>query len=301
MVLMSSRLGLVCVTQDRSTRKGFHRPKSRFLRTYARKLPSSLTRDHSSTLACSASLPVSVCGTGTPALRRQPFSPVQVPRPCARECSRPSHSPLGQRHRRYPAPPYQLGRRSSRRGASPPGSDVITGLVWYRNIDLLSISGPPCGGPLGPTNPPRITRAAEPSGFRWWGFAPHFSVTRSGIRTRRHSTRTSVRASTHRRRSPTASYVDTTPSASARDFAPLDCRRSGTRPVSCYALFQGWLLLSQPPGCLGTATAFATQPRFGGLSWRSGLFPFRRRMFALAVSLHPAGVCIRSLPRLGRQ
>ena len=42
--------------------------------------------------------------------------------------------------------------------------------------------------PLGPTNPPRITLAAEPSGFRWWGFAPHFSVTRSGIRTRRSST-----------------------------------------------------------------------------------------------------------------
>jgi len=22
------------------------------------------------------------------------------------------------------------------------------------------------------------------------------------------------------------------------------------RPVSCYAIFKGWLLLSQPPGCL---------------------------------------------------
>ena len=49
-------------------------------------------------------------------------------------------------------------------------------------------SGSACACPLGPTNPPRITLAAEPSGFRWWGFAPHFSVTRSGIRTRRSST-----------------------------------------------------------------------------------------------------------------
>ena len=49
-------------------------------------------------------------------------------------------------------------------------------------------SGSACAYPLGPTNPPRITLAAEPSGFRWWGFAPHFSVTRSGIRTRRCST-----------------------------------------------------------------------------------------------------------------
>ena len=49
-------------------------------------------------------------------------------------------------------------------------------------------SGSACAYPLGPTNPPRITLAAEPSGFRWWGFAPHFSVTRSDIRTRHSST-----------------------------------------------------------------------------------------------------------------
>jgi hypothetical protein len=73
--------------------------------------------------------------------------------------------------------------------------------------------------------------------------------------------------------------------ASARYFAPLDCRRSGTRPVSCYALFQGWLLLSQPPGCLRAATTFATQHRFRGLSCGSGLFPSRRTTFAPHVSL----------------
>jgi hypothetical protein len=31
-----------------------------------------------------------------------------------------------------------------------------------------------------------------------------------------------------------------------------------TRPVSYYALFQGWLLLSQPPGCFRTATTLPT-------------------------------------------
>ena len=30
------------------------------------------------------------------------------------------------------------------------------------------------------------------------------------------------------------------------------------RPVSCYAFFKGWLLLSQPPGCLGLPTSFST-------------------------------------------
>ena len=33
-------------------------------------------------------------------------------------------------------------------------------------------------------------------------------------------------------------------------LAPLHLRRRNSiRPVSCYAIFKGWLLLSQPPGC----------------------------------------------------
>ena len=58
------------------------------------------------------------------------------------------------------------------------------------------------------------------------------------------------------------------------------------RPVSYYALFQGWLLLSQPPGCLRAATTLPTEPVVRDLSRRSGLFPSRRRIFAPAVS-HP--------------
>jgi hypothetical protein len=58
-----------------------------------------------------------------------------------------------------------------------------------------------------------------------------------------------------------------------------------TRPVSYYALFEGWLLLSQPPGCLRAATSLSTQPPLRGLSRRSGLLPSRRRIFAPAVSL----------------
>jgi hypothetical protein len=70
--------------------------------------------------------------------------------------------------------------------------------------------------------------------------------------------------------------------------------------VSYYALFQGWLLLSQPPGCLGRRTSFDTEPTLGDLSWRSGLFPSRRRSLAPAVSLQgiDAGIC--GLSGLGR-
>src|SRR5688572_15395550 len=75
------------------------------------------------------------------------------------------------------------------------------------------------------------------------------------------------------------------PAASVLRLAPLHCRREITRPVSCYALFQGWLLLSQPPGCLGDLTSFDTKPGIRGLSWRSGLFPSRRWSLAPTVSL----------------
>src|SRR5262245_47287448 len=76
--------------------------------------------------------------------------------------------------------------------------------------------------------------------------------------------------------------------ASAPGLSPggLSAPRHG-RPVSYYALFQGWLLLSQPPGCLRAATALPTEPGLGGLSRRSGLFPSRRRVLAPAVSLRP--------------
>jgi hypothetical protein len=68
-----------------------------------------------------------------------------------------------------------------------------------------------------------------------------------------------------------------TPScASVLILAPVDCRCIRTKPVSCYALFEGWLLLSQPPGCLRLYTPLPTQIRLWDLSGRSGLLPSRR-------------------------
>ena len=50
------------------------------------------------------------------------------------------------------------------------------------------------------------------------------------------------------------------PAASARGLSPgtSSARDSLVRPVSCYAFFKGWLLLSQPPGCPGRPTSFPT-------------------------------------------
>lgn len=71
--------------------------------------------------------------------------------------------------------------------------------------------------------------------------------------------------------------------------------------MSYYALFKGWLLLSQPPGCLCNGTSLTTERLFGDLSWRSGLFPFRLRKLAHAASLPDLQhVTLRSLIRVGR-
>ncbi len=48
--------------------------------------------------------------------------------------------------------------------------------------------------------------------------------------------------------------------ASVHGFSPVtsSARADLSRPVSYYAFFKGWLLLSQPPGCLGLPTSFPT-------------------------------------------
>ena len=50
------------------------------------------------------------------------------------------------------------------------------------------------------------------------------------------------------------------PTASARGLSPVTFspQNSLIRPVSYYAFFKGWLLLSQPPGCFGRPTCFPT-------------------------------------------
>ena len=45
------------------------------------------------------------------------------------------------------------------------------------------------------------------------------------------------------------------------------------RVVSYYALFKGWLLLSQPPTCLRQNTSFSLSLHLGALSGDLGSFP----------------------------
>ncbi len=104
-------------------------------------MPSSLTRDHSSTLVYSTSLPVSVCGTGATYLPSRPFVTAQVPRPWPWVAPWPRHRlSVNGTGDLPPVPPYRLTRRSSRRGDFPSAFGIgQTIRLRYRNINLLSI------------------------------------------------------------------------------------------------------------------------------------------------------------------
>ena len=55
---------------------------------------------------------------------------------------------------------------------------------------------------------------------------------------------------------------------------PDHLRRYPARPVSYYALFKWWLLLSQHPGCHGRITSSRTKLDFGTLAGDLGCFHF---------------------------
>lgn len=55
---------------------------------------------------------------------------------------------------------------------------------------------------------------------------------------------------------------------------PDHYRRHIPRPVSCYALFKWWLLLSQHPGCLSNVTSFRTEHGLGTLAGGLDFSPF---------------------------
>ena len=223
-------------------------------------MPSSLTEVLSSTLVYSTSPPVSVCGTGTHALTRG-FSRRYGLNPCG--------LPL-QAHLPITSQPLHQGiclpvRPTSLEGVttpepSPPRPPIAQTVVGGTGIltGCPSPTGRPLG--LGPPHPQLISMAAEPSGIRCGGFAPPS----------RYSCRHSHSPPLHLASQlgftadgdaplPRKRLAASTSAASVTDLSPggLSAPRH-TRPVSYYALFQGWLLLSQPPGCFCTATTLPT-------------------------------------------
>ena len=76
---------------------------------------------------------------------------------------------------------------------------------------------------------------------------------------------------------------------------PDHLRRYSARPVSYYALFKWWLLLSQHPGCLRTITSYRTKLDFGTLADDQGCFPFDREDYPSRTHSSDSLIGIRSL------
>ena len=102
-------------------------------------------------------------------------------------------------------------------------------------------------------------------GFSANAFLTRFIVTHVSIITSLQSSVPFDTPSTRSERSPTPHLQDEV-KASAPYLASLHFRRGVIRPVSYYAFFKRWLLLSQRPGCLNDSTTFPTEYGFGGLS-----------------------------------
>jgi hypothetical protein len=170
----------------------------------------------------------------------------------------PSHHPSVIAETDLPiSAPYRLG------GLAPPDlppcvPPSLVAAATGTGLVTRCPSPTPPGLGLGPPHPQLISMAAEPLGIRWGGFSPpsRYSCRHSHSRPLQLGSRLTFSADQD---APLPRRLPATSAASALDLSPggLSAPRHH-RPVSYYALFQGWLLLSQPPGCLRAATTLPT-------------------------------------------
>src|SRR4028118_400052 len=89
--------------------------------------------------------------------------------------------------------------------------------------------------------------------------------------------------------------------ASVHRLIPDHLRRYPARPVSYYALFKWWLLLSQHPGCHGRITSSRTKLDFGTLAGGLGCFPLDREDYPSRTHSRDKRTSIRSLVGMRRR
>ena len=197
-------------------------PRSRFSRSYAGNLPSSFGIVRSSALVCSTSPPVSVSGT----VYMLELFPGTLGKPG--QSVKPGQAVAfvtSSRPGNVNPGPIDYGSRPRLRGRL-----TLRGLTLRRNPWTFGDS---------------VSRTV----CRYSCQHSHFRYLQKG--SPRFLRRLTERSATARFRAPTASARGLSPvTFSAQDFL--------IRPVSYYAFFKGWLLLSQPPGCFGISTSFPT-------------------------------------------
>ena len=142
------------------------------------------------------------------------------------------------------------------RGTYPPASPLMLPISGAGILTSFP-SVTPFGFPLGPAYPGRTTLPQVPLGFRGYGFSPYSRYScLHPLLCLVHMTSQSYFSLLHNALLPIMhSHYS---AASENAFSPLYLRRRVSQLVSCYALFQGWLLLSQPPSCLRHSTSFHT-------------------------------------------
>ena len=98
----------------------------------------------------------------------------------------------------------------------------------------------------------------ETLGLRRAGFSPALSLLMSAFALLIPPADLTICLRRLTERSPTTQYQYIESAASVIRLAPLHLPRGRTRSVSYYAIFEGWLLLSQLPDCLSLSTSFST-------------------------------------------
>src|SRR5438067_2751096 len=150
-------------------------------------------------------------------------------------------------------------RRQSR-SAYPEASDQELALPrvppWYRNLNRFPFRQIRLRSVLGPTYPRLRRIAGEPLPLRRRGFSPLYGCYYHRDLQQRTVHWTS-RPSFHPNAAPAYRHgCDSVTLGIGAWLSPVYFRRPQPRPVSCYALLGGWLLLSLPSSCLGLRTAF---------------------------------------------
>ncbi len=256
--LVNRRLGLVTAAPSRSARNGPHAtrgaPSPEVTGPICRvpwrgfsRPPRSARPAHLCRFAVRARAPWLEAFLGGPASI-----------PTVRAAALPLRSPLGRRPDGFACRGSLPAWRALAPGPSPPRPPIArNGRARDGNVDPLSVA---CGSRprLRPASPAADQHGCGTLGHPVRGIPtpvallmPTFSLPAAPPRP-------------HGGASPPAGTLpyhcaSAQSAASVAGLSPggLSAPRHG-RPVSYYALFQGWLLLSQPPGCLRAATALPT-------------------------------------------
>ena len=212
-------------------------------------MPSSLTRVFPRTLGYSPRLPVSVFGTGRSGLARS-FSR----RLGSRGSARPRRGPPPVGPRPFargiclPRGPRPSTGYSISRPALPSASlHRSNGLAGCRNVRLLPIACAQRLG-LGPDSPRDDDRCPGNLRLSVGRILTALFATHTGILPSARSSAPRGAPSPHAECSPTHGRIVHAATSVPR-LSPGNFRRRASRPVSYYALFKRWLLLSQRPGC----------------------------------------------------